>query len=127
MTHSFEETGLLRVQNSIRRFAKSHTVGIGVAEILAGGALLAYSYQDLGALFAAKEVAELLPEGIGIASGASGAGAMLLKVGGIGIAALGTAFSVPAGVVAGVGFVVLGALGYKVGDLLKEFMEPSWF
>jgi hypothetical protein len=119
-----EITKLQDVRASLARFARRHALGIGIGEIVAGGALIAYGIHVLDPMLVAQSMAAMAPGASSLAFGGTAAAA-LLKVGGIGVAALGAAFAVPGGALAAAGVILFGALGYSVGSVIKELLDPT--
>jgi hypothetical protein len=121
----FEPSRLEQIRASLRRFAKRNSLGIGLAEVVVGGALMAYGLNELGPQLAAKAMAQVAPAGTGAVMGGTAAAA-LYNIGGIGIAALGTAFAPPVAAIIGAGMLIFGFLGYEVGKVIEEALDPTW-
>ncbi|WP_320055527.1 hypothetical protein [Desulfuromonas thiophila] len=107
-------------------------IGIGVAEMVVGGGLIAYSVNSGLVTFGSGLVATTANSwnvesvfGAGLGAGIGGVAGIIL--GGIGIAGAGSAIGVPAAIVAGGAAAILAAFGYVGGDVLhniNSFLNP---
>lgn len=113
-------------------WCSEHQWEIGAAEMALGAAAITWGIQhgviemgiDLvanafGQGSLAQEISGLVGAGIGGAGGA-----ILGTIGVCGLPIIGTAFAIPAAVLAGGGAIFLGAAGYTIGDLCHKFLNP---
>ena len=124
-------------QNTIQRaikhateWASKHQWEVGVAEMALGAAVLSWAVQngvvEMGRDLIATQLSGINTEaavGSGVGAGIGGTAAAF--VGSVGVAAMGTAFAVPALVLIGSGAAVFGAFGYVVGDQIHGFLQPT--
>lgn len=111
-----------------KQWCTNHPIELGAAEIALGATLLSTSLQhgwiEMGAQligYGDSNIEGLIGGGFGAAAGAGGA--MLL--GGIGVAAMGTAFGIPTVLLGAGAAVLLGAFGYSLGSALDAFLKPA--
>jgi hypothetical protein len=125
------QTGLEKVMHQIREWNAEHKVPVAVAQMALGASLIA-----LGVQSGAIEIgASLLPVQTPVinAGGTTGLTARVIAgswagslLGGIGIAAAGSAIGIPAALVAGGAACVLGLAGYTLGDITHNLMMRSF-
>ena len=114
------------ITDVVNRISNDHGLALGLVEMGAGVGLMAYSVKTLGASLYCRYVA---PSDLwrGSLTGAGGTVGALLGacIGNIGIAATGSAIGVPAFLLAGGGALVLGYMGYKLGDVVERYLRPD--
>ncbi len=127
-------TTLAAFKRRAKNWCSRHpSLATGVAEMALGVTLIAWGAKsgaiEMGVQLLGTATDLFNPGEISGSAIGAGAGVVVAKiVGSIGVAAMGTAVAVPAALLAGGGAVLLGALGYAVGDvaygLLNEF-DPA--
>lgn len=125
-----ERNGFAAALQSATRWAEQHGWQVGVAEIAIGGAMLAVGIESGAIELGHQLVVSVLEDGQaeGLFGGAVGSalGALPgLVVKSIGVAAMGTAISVPALVLVGGGALVMGLAGYGTGRLVAEYLNQA--
>jgi|GEM_PF-1321619 len=135
-----DKSAFSQTMDYVRDWCSEHQWEVGLAEMAAGAAIVAYGVQNgaiemgkdmIGTAFAGDSAgAELAGAGTGAALG--GAGAAALKVtalggsvlGSVGVAAAGSAISIPAALIIGGGALILGGAGYAAADQIEAFLNP---
>lgn len=125
-----EQSSLRRIQSALQRWCATNPVPLGVCQVAAGAALIALGVKtgaiEIGSALLATHVP--LING-GAATGALGGGAAGgwagSVLGGIGVAAAGTAIGIPAALVAGGAACVFSLAGYAVGDMAHNILFPG--
>lgn len=111
-------------------FRAQHPIPVGVVEMAIGATLLHYGVA-IGQIDVGRHVvgSAVNVDAIGaVAGGATGAAAGLLGakiIGGIGIAAMGGAVSVPAAILVGGGSLIFSLAGYAAGDIYEHLTGPD--
>jgi hypothetical protein len=105
--------------------AKEHQMAIGIAEMALGAGILYAGVQSGAVVLGTQILATAMPAALAGTGGSIGAAAASL-VGSIGVAAMGTAFGVPALVVTAGAAGVFALAGFAVGSGLKAFLAPPW-
>ncbi|KAB0575671.1 hypothetical protein F7Q92_18425 [Ideonella dechloratans] len=132
-TQELDEQGRAGWQRAVehaRHFADEHGWQLGVLEMALGAGLLAWGIQDGVIDMGTQLVASVLDHGttegaIGAATGGALGVLPGLVLKSIGVAAMGTAFSVPAVVLMGGGALLMGLAGYGAGRLAADFLHPA--
>lgn len=122
-------SGLAKALEHATAFSAKHGWAVGVAEMACGAALIALGVQngaiEMGTELVATALDDTIDPGLAGAGLGSGLGVLLgLILKNIGVAALGTAVSVPAIALMGGGALLLGLSGYGLGPLVKEYLFP---
>ncbi|MBV7542089.1 hypothetical protein [Acidovorax sp. sic0104] len=112
------------VVRNASKIAQVHGVEIGLVEIAAGAWILSNGVAEGAILLGRHAFATALPW-IGAGAGSVPGLAMAL-VGSIGVAAMGTAFAVPACVLTGVSTLLSASLGHALGSILEHLIDPTW-
>jgi hypothetical protein len=104
--------------------AENHKLEVGAVEMAVGAALLAWGVHQ----GVAEMGVHLVATNLDLAGGVGGGlvGTALGVVGSIGIVGMGGAIGVPAALLTGGAVVLLGSLGYTVGDITGKLIDPSW-
>ena len=112
-------------------FAQKYKIELGVLEMAVGAGAICYGV-NTGAISIGRDMVATLINGDSkiaqlLGLGTFGAAGALIAscIGGIGVAAGGTAIGIPAAVVCGGATLVFGAFGYKAGDIISELMKDS--
>lgn len=105
--------------------AKEHQMAIGLAEMALGAGILYAGVQSGAVVLGTQILATAMPAALAGTGGSIGAAAASL-VGSIGVAAMGTAFGVPALVVTAGAAGVFALAGFAVGSGLEAFLAPPW-
>ena len=111
-------------KNSAKLLAEHHKLEVGVAEMAIGAAIVYWGVQHGVAQMGVDLVATHLNVGMGVGGGLMGTA--MAVVGSIGIVGMGGAIGVPAAVLAGGAALLLGSMGYTVGDIVGDLIDPSW-
>lgn len=132
MTTSIELTQndkvcLGKVLKHLDAWCADNPIPAGVCQVAAGAALVSLGVHcgaiEIGAALLATHVPVVNPGGaMGLIGGAVGGGWAGSLLGGIGIAAAGTAIGIPAAIVVGGAACVFGLAGYAVGDIAHNLM-----
>ncbi len=117
----------------IKDWSREHQVGVGVAEMALGSAMIAYGVNTGAIQMGADIVASACGRSVDpkVIAGLTGSTAAAITavgcklIGGIGIAAAGGAVAVPAVILVGGAAWVFGATGYALTEAINSFLEPS--
>lgn len=118
------ESAFTKFFDHAKKWGSEYQIEIGVAEMALGAALIAWGAHsnvfELGKdIVATAFPNNTLAETVGAASaGAGGLGGYIL--GSIGVAAMGSAIGIPAGVVALGAAAIFGAMGYTITDVIND-------
>lgn len=115
-----------QIRKRASAFADAHKLEVGAAEMIIGGALCCWGVKTGLVQFGLHVVATKMPVTSALTGGVLSAGAASL-VGGIGVVGMGGAIGIPALVVIGGAAAVSSLLGYNIGQIAQDWMDPSWF
>ncbi|MBQ0942240.1 hypothetical protein KAK07_02705 [Ideonella sp. 4Y16] len=125
-----DRAGLQRALDHARQWAAQHQWQLGAVEMALGASLLAWGVQSGAVEMGQQLVASVLSDGqqqglFGAAAGAALGTLPGLVLQTVGVAAMGTAFSVPALVLMGGGALLMGLAGYGAGRLAADYLQAT--
>jgi hypothetical protein len=119
-----------RARSAVRNWCREHGLEVGILEVALGASAVALAVHNgvyemgrdlVGSAMSSFNCDSTVGSAIGGTAGMV-AGQLL---GSIGVAAGGTAVALPVGILVGGGALLLGAMGYTVGDVIHNCLHPS--